>query len=775
MIWKSLLCFTLFAFVSPANGQTISVNFHVGNDSNAQAQHELTAGESAGVVASANWNNINVGNAATNSGASVFSTTSLSDDSGDSSAATITSVLATGSSSTSWFVGYAASAAAQANEIALSGTDNDELFNSYLALNGPGGDGSPADAAYLGITGLGADFTANGYDLIIYSDSDRGGDGNAVRESVFTISPSVGSTRVANVQDDEAARPGDAKPTFDGTFIASDNVSGGTKYSNYTIIEGLTAESFTINVTSPDGGRGAISGFQIVAKSDPVMPPDGPNVVLFVVDDMGWADWEQRSDFYETPNMTRLANRGVRFTNGYASSSVCSPTRASLLTGLSPAKHKITKWIPGNPNNNLTNADEPLSDFNLDDSFTTLGEAMQDADYHTAHIGKWHLGQPGISAANPTNHGFDTNIGGNHRGSPPSYTSRNSYLTLPNLDSNINENYVTDHLAVEAKHFIETRVATNQKFFLNFDLYAVHTPIQGHPDYLSFFQNKQDGQIHDNAAYASMLKAMDDALGTVMDTLDAEGVADDTIIIFTSDHGGLTSPSVTSNFPLRGGKGQQWEGGHRVPMIIAGAGVDTNLVGTTSDFQVISHDLYPTILELTGVSGDATHNALVDGVSFLDVLQGSNVGDRNETLLWHFPHESNHNGGPYGAAIDGDYKFIENYQTGEFWLFELSNDIEEQENLIDDLPVIAQALRQDLHDYLWDTEAALWSGNFELLPRSTSVVLGDCDLNGIVDFSDIAPFITLLASGDYLAQADVNRDGMVDFSDISPFIIILAS
>lgn len=439
--------------------------------------------------------------------------------------------------------------------------------------------------------------------------------------------------------------------------------------------------------------------------------PSGPNVVLMVVDDMGWADWERRSDFYETPNLTRLANQGVEFTQAYASASVCSPTRASLLTGQSPALHKITKWIPGNPDNIQTHPSEPLTDLNLQSAQFTLGEAMQQGGYKTVHIGKWHLGQENNPAADPTNHGFETNIGGNHRGSPPSYTNATSYESLPGLDTDINENFLTDHLAQEAQNYIEDRAAAGERFFMNFDFYSVHTPIQSHPDYINYFQNKPGGDIHSNAKYASMLRAMDDAVGQILDTLDQQGIADETIVVFTSDHGGLTDE--TSNAPLRGGKGQQWEGGHRVPLIISGPGFQQ---AVSTNHQAISHDLYPTILEAAGVSGDAVHNTTVEGTSLVTVANGSNTQGRTGALFWHFPHQSNHDGGPYGAVVDGDYKFIENYLTGERLLFNVATNQSENDagNLIDAEPSRALQMRVMLHDYLRDSEARLWGG-FELI------------------------------------------------------------
>ena len=257
---------------SNAPAQNISVNFHSGNDDDsetpAQADHEVTTGETAGFVPvdGAFWNNINVGDrAAHNTAEALFPSTVLTDDSGNASAATIAPSV-----DSTFFVGYAASNANTGLELDLEGND-DDLFNSYLALNGPSGDGTPADAAILNINGLGAPYTTEGYELIIYSDSDRRGIGtnanNSFRQSIFTVTEAGGAATVAFTEDDDT----DADPpvnTFSGTFVLGDGVEDGNDYSNYTIISGLTADSFSIEVTSPDGGRGAISGFQIRVNSD---------------------------------------------------------------------------------------------------------------------------------------------------------------------------------------------------------------------------------------------------------------------------------------------------------------------------------------------------------------------------------------------------------------------------------------------------------------------------------------------------------------------------
>ena len=251
-------CFVLV--LSSMYADTISVNFHLGNDADAQADHELTGSESAGLDSNTTWNNINVGNgAAHNSPGTIFSPTVLKDDAGNTNAA----IVATSTAST-WFVGYCANAASVATELGLAG-NHDDLYNSYLALNGPAGDGSPADAAVLSVTGLASIYTTLGYKVIIYSDSDkRPASGlTAVRQSLFTLTPAGNSAETALTEDDVA--PGWTN-TFDGNYILSDNNDTGDDYSNYTVFTNLTASSFTLDISSPDGGRGAINGFQIVAN-----------------------------------------------------------------------------------------------------------------------------------------------------------------------------------------------------------------------------------------------------------------------------------------------------------------------------------------------------------------------------------------------------------------------------------------------------------------------------------------------------------------------------
>ena len=773
LIFAGIVCAASLGFSTELQArQSISVNFHaddLGDSATSDpAAHRLEGVEEAGIASarSSAWNNVLVGNGGGGTGATIFPTQSLTDDLGNSAAATIASTRTSGTTS-AWFIGYAASSAADEVELA-NGVSDDNLFNSYLALNGPSGDGSPQDSFVLDVTGLGGALTTGGYDLIIYSDTDRGATNTADRTSVFTVTPAGGSPIMVLTEDD-----GSVGGTYNGSYVASDNSDTSDSYSNYTVVSGLTAASFTIEITSPGGGgRGGISGFQIVPPAESPAQPDGPNVVLFFVDDMGWSDWEKYSDYYESPNMLRMASEGMEFTGAYASCSVCSPTRGSLMTGFSPAHHRVTKWIPGNPANDLTNNDEPLSSFNIvedpsdPDRHYMWSEALSEAGYHGGHFGKWHLGRNEFSAE-PLNFGYQSRIVAGAR-----YTSYEN--DTAGLDPNIDENFLTDHMAIEAKNYIDARVAAGEKFFLSFNTNAPHTPIVAHPDHIDHFENKARGTFgHDDARYASMLFGVDKALGTILDALEDNGIRNDTIVIFTSDHGGLTSPSRTSNAPFRGGKGQQWEGAHRVPFIITGPGIPANV---TTEYQTITHDLYPTLLELTGVTGNTAHNAEVEGISIVPAIFNTSLV-RSEPLYWHFPHASNHSGGVYGIVIDGNNKYIEKYDSGDQLMYDLVTDtplplqgsVGEQNNIINANPKLAVEMRQDLHDYLRQYDAALWSGQFELLWP-----LGDVNRDGSVNFLDISPFVALLTNSQFEHEADLNCDGAVDFLDISPFIALLS-
>ena len=322
---------------------------------------------------------------------------------------------------------------------------------------------------------------------------------------------------------------------------------------------------------------------------------ENPNIVLFLVDDMGWQDTSVEfhsertvwNDLYNTPNMQRLADQGMRFTDAYAASPVCSPTRASIMTGQNPGRSNITDWTrqTGGPSNN--NSLLRSAPWNQDGvqpgEFTTLPQVLSDAGYLTAHVGKAHFGSRNSGGGDdPANIGFDISIAGSEIGGPFSYFAPFSSNFYPGLEAYPNGTYITDALTIEANNIIDQAVADDQPFFINMAHYAVHAPIQGDPEFLG---NYNDGRPSAERHYAAMIESMDASLGAIMDNLEAEGVADNTIILFMSDNGGLSNHSRANtsdpndpwqrdfhNTPLTSGKGSGYEGGIRVPMIVAWAG-----------------------------------------------------------------------------------------------------------------------------------------------------------------------------------------------------------
>lgn len=411
-----------------------------------------------------------------------------------------------------------------------------------------------------------------------------------------------------------------------------------------------------------------------------------PNVVFILVDDQGWTDLgHSGSDLYKTPRVDRLAKEGMRFNNAYAACTVCSPTRASLLTGLYPASTRVTDWIPGfrRPYAKLQS---PAWKQRLEASHYTMAEALRDEGYATAHVGKWHLGADETDW--PEYHGFNENVGGWRMGQPNRGSEGNGYFSPyanPRLDDGPKGEYLGTRLAREASAFIEAH--RDRPFFLNLWFYLVHTPLQAEEDKVARFQNLvREGARHHNATYAAMVEHMDDAVGMVLDTLERFGLSENTIVIFTSDNGGLIGnrgdtkarPSITSNVPLRNGKGDVYEGGVRVPLIIRYPNhVAPDSVCTT---PVTSPDFYPTLVDLTGV-GRSESMPEFDGASLAGLLLGRETGLRREAIFWHYPHYHAEGGTPYSAIRKGDWKLIEFFEDGRVELYHLTTDIEEQRNL----------------------------------------------------------------------------------------------
>lgn len=405
-----------------------------------------------------------------------------------------------------------------------------------------------------------------------------------------------------------------------------------------------------------------------------------PNVVLILIDDMGWTDLGcQGSKFYETPNIDRLAASGMRLTNGYSACTVCSPTRAAVMTGKYPARLHVTDWIEGHkrPFAKLAVPDWTM---HLPHEEVTVAEVFKTAGYATAHIGKWHLGG---EDSWPTTQGFDVNIGGNHRGQPPSYffPYETAAIKLPGLAEGQPGEYLTDRLTDEAIRFITAN--KDRPFFLYLPHYTVHTPLQAKPELVAKYRAKAErmpDSLQKNAVYAAMIENLDGGVGKLLATLEELKLRENTIVVFTSDNGGLMSS--TSNAPLRVGKGSAYEGGVRVPLIVSYPRSIT--AGSTTDIPAMSIDLLPTLVDLCGLP-EAESWPQWDGVSLAPVLtkRGEIMRD---ALYWHYPHY--HPGGatPYGAIRAGDDRLVEFYEDGRVELYNLKEDIGEQRNLAASLP-----------------------------------------------------------------------------------------
>ncbi len=440
-----------------------------------------------------------------------------------------------------------------------------------------------------------------------------------------------------------------------------------------------------------------------------------PNIVFILVDDLGWKDAGcYGSQYYETPNIDRLAAEGMRFTNAYAACAVCSPTRAAVMTGRYPARLGVTDWIRarfqggqipedkknparyvGGPNRKLLC---PANALWLELDEITIAEALKPAGYTSCHIGKWHLGADDWY---PEKQGFDYNIGGCDFGQPPSYFDpyfRKGQGSIPTLKPRRTGEYLTDREADEAVNFI--RRHRDKPFFLYMAHYAVHTPIQGKKALIEKYKAKPPTD-QKNPTYAAMVESVDDALGKICSVLDELGLAEDTIIFFTSDNGGLMG--VTSNKPLRAGKGYPYEGGIREPLIVRWP--KAIKPGSVSNEIVTSVDYFPTICELAGVP--LPNDRPIDGVSLVKhlVTNGKEKLKRN-AVYWHFPHYRGHIL-PYSIIRCGDWKLIKRYEGKEFELFNLKQDPYEQNDLSERMPGKVAELDAKLRRWLASTNAKL--------------------------------------------------------------------
>lgn len=502
-----------------------------------------------------------------------------------------------------------------------------------------------------------------------------------------------------------------------------------------------------------------------------------PNIVFILADDLGWRDTGcYGSSFYETPNIDRLATEGIRFTNAYAACHVCSPTRASIITGEYPARLNLTDWLPGRKDYPFQRLKNVEINQHLPYGKDPLPKIMKDNGYHTAIFGKWHLGE---DSASIFRQGFDMHIPDWNKGWP-----NGTYFSpfgMKGLEGGKKGEYLTDRLTDEAIKYIEDN--QDHPFFIYLAHFAVHDPIQGRGDLVVKYEQKLNKtkkpagppyilegnpdapdnpsreqldkflkddeyagfsqlpmqtvkikQHQDNVQFAAMVESLDESVGRILQKLKELGIENKTIVIFFSDNGGMSAANFgnpdrkispckldkafsTSNLPLRGGKGWLYEGGIREPLIIKWPG--HTKAGTTTDVPVISTDFYSTILDMIGSTTLQHGDNGADGTSLVPLLNNQAPGDnlKDRALYWHFPHYSNHGmQSPGGAIRYGDFKLLEYFENNTVQLFNLKEDPEEHHDLTDSKPEKADQLRSMLHQWREDVGARMMPPNPEYKP-----------------------------------------------------------
>ena len=444
-----------------------------------------------------------------------------------------------------------------------------------------------------------------------------------------------------------------------------------------------------------------------------------PNVLFILVDDLGYMDIgaNNPNTFYETPRVDALARQSMRFTNGYAANPVCSPTRYSIMTGKYPTRVGATNFFSGKRSGRFLPA--KLND-RMALSEITLAEALKSQGYATAFFGKWHLGP--TAEFWPEAQGFDLNFGGHNRGLPPG-----GYFAPyrnPKLTDGPQGEHLTQRLTDEVLKTLER--FRKQPFLIYLSFYTVHTPLQAPKALVEKYRTKADKLgVEDvqfaieeqvwptgrprrvrvqqrHATYAAMVESMDTQVGRVLDKLEELGLADNTVVCFTSDNGGLSTSegSPTSNLPLRGGKGWLYEGGIREPFLIKWPGVVP--AGSVCHTPVMSTDFFPTLLEITG--GQPRADSKFDGISLVPLLKRTGIPQR-PALFWHYPHYSNQGGFPGAAMRAGQYKLIERFEDGRLQLFDLESDLGERRDLAKTMPERVQSMRSQLHAWYRDVDA----------------------------------------------------------------------
>ena len=482
-----------------------------------------------------------------------------------------------------------------------------------------------------------------------------------------------------------------------------------------------------------------------------------PNIILFFVDDMGWQDtsvpfWSQPTKFnkiYKTPNMERLAKKGVKFTNAYATP-VCSPTRVSLMTGINAARHRVTNWTLRPDQKQPMELNHPTLEFpdwnyngiGLDSSTPNsvyakpLPQLLSENGYHTIHAGKAHFGAIGYPSSNPLNLGFDINIAGHAAGRPESYLGIENFgngeagkevWAVPGLEKYHGQDiFLTEALTQEVINALDKPVKNKSPFFLYFALYGIHTPLMADERFVKSYYEM--GIDETEVRYASMVESMDMALGNVLNYLEVNQLEDNTIILFMSDNGGLSAHARggekhTHNYPLKSGKGSIYEGGIRVPMLAYWPNITQ--AETINSTPLIIEDFFPSILEMAQIDTNDFPQT-IDGQSFVPLLQNNTESQTNRPLFWHYPNEWGPEGpgiGSYSAVRQGDWKLIYFHTNKTLELYNLKKDIQENQNLLSSDYEKAKQLATKLTQHLINVNAQMPSDKLtkEIIPYPSTL------------------------------------------------------
>lgn len=487
-----------------------------------------------------------------------------------------------------------------------------------------------------------------------------------------------------------------------------------------------------------------------------------PNIIMFLVDDMGWQDTsvpfygDTLTDLnrrYSTPNMKRMAEMGVRFTEAY-SCAISSPTRCSLLSGMNASRHRVTNWtlekdtrtdhasdVIDLPDWNYNGIQPEAAEGKVNNStfITPFPQILKDNGYVTIHCGKAHFGARTTPGSDPLTMGFDINIAGGPNGAPGSYLGTRNFgegsaFAVKGLEKYHGQDiFLTEALTIEAISEMEKAIESGKPFYLYMSHYAVHGPYDEDVRFSGKYRGRYDQQLKEGlneneARYAALVEGMDKSLGDILDFIESRPeVAANTIILFMSDNGGQGLNNVRQgtenrdqNSPARAGKGSAFMGGVREPMMVYWPGVTEG--NSVSAHRVIIEDFYPTILEMAGIREYETCQT-IDGKSFVDNLKGGR--DRQDRILvWHFPNlwgesqEIEEGYGAYSAILEGDYHLIYSWETGQHRLYNIREDIGEQNDLADKMPAKVRRLSKKLSDYLRDREAQRpsYSGSGKPIP-----------------------------------------------------------